>query len=59
LVTVDLRNANLLSNIANHPNVSISDVPITGQAPISVAADERHETVAVLSNAINRRGASC
>jgi hypothetical protein len=59
LVNVDLRNANFLSNIANHLNVSVSNVPITVQAPISVAATVCQVTVAVLANAINRRGASC
>jgi hypothetical protein len=29
LVNVDLRNAKILSNIANHLNVNISNVPIT------------------------------
>jgi hypothetical protein len=59
LVNVDLRNANILSNIANHLNVSVSNVPITVQAPISVAATVCQVTVAVLANAINRGGASC
>jgi hypothetical protein len=59
LVNVDLRNANILSNIANHLNVSVSNVPITVQAPISVAAVVCQVTVAVLANAINRGGASC
>ena len=59
LVNVDLRNANVLSNIANHLNVSISNVPITVQAPISVAAVVCQVTVAVLANAINRGGSSC
>ena len=59
LVNVDLRNARVLSNIANHLNVSISNVPITVQAPISVAAAVCQVTVAVLSTAINKGGASC
>ena len=40
-------------------NVSVSNVPITVQAPISVAAVVCQVTVAVLANAINRGGASC
>ena len=59
LVNVDLRNARILENIANHLNVSVSNVPITVQAPISVAATVCQVTVAVLSTAINKGGASC
>jgi hypothetical protein len=46
-----------LSNITNHLNGNISNVPITVQAPISVAAAVCQVTVAVLSNAINKGGA--
>src|SRR5436190_10872468 len=59
LVNVDLRNARVLSNIVNSLNVAVSNVPITVQAPISVAAVVCQVTVAVLANAINRGGASC
>jgi len=59
LVNVDLRNAKVLSGIANHLNIAVSNVPITVQAPISVAATVCQVTVAVLANAINRGGASC
>jgi hypothetical protein len=59
LVNVDLRNARVLSNIANGLNVAVSNVPITVQAPISVAAVVCQVSVAVLANAINRGGASC
>ena len=59
LVNVDLRNAKILSNIANHLNVNVSNVPITVQAPISVAAAVCGVAIDVLSNAINRGGASC
>src|SRR6476469_9434970 len=59
LVNVDLRNARVLSNIANSLNVAVSNVPITVQAPISVAAVVCQLTVAVLSTAINKGGASC
>src|SRR4051794_17359299 len=56
---LDLRNARVLSNIANNLNVAVSNVPITVQAPISVAAVVCQVTVAVLSTAINKGGASC
>ena len=59
LVNVDLRNANILSNIANHLNVNVSNVPITVQAPISVAAAVCGVAIDVLSSAINHGGASC
>ena len=59
LVNVDLRNARVLSNIANGLNVAVSNIPITVQAPISVAAAVCQVTVAVLSTAINKGGASC
>jgi hypothetical protein len=59
LVNVDLRNARILNNIANHLNVNVSNVPITVQAPISVAAAVCGVAVDVLSNAINKGGASC
>jgi hypothetical protein len=55
----DLRNAQILQNIANHLNVNVSNVPITVQAPISVAAAVCGVAVDVLSSAINHRGASC
>jgi hypothetical protein len=59
LVNVDLRNSNILSNIANHLNVNVSNVPITVQAPISVAAAVCGVAIDVLSNAIKHGGASC
>ena len=59
LVNVDLRNARVLSNIANNLSVAVSNVPITVQAPISVAAVVCQVTVAVLATAINKGGASC
>jgi hypothetical protein len=59
LVNVDLRNAKILNNIANHLNVNVNNVPITVQAPISVAAAVCGVAVEVLSNAVNNEGASC
>ena len=59
LVNVDLRNAKILNNIANHLNINVSNVPITVQAPISVAAAVCGVSVDSLSNAINKGGASC
>ena len=59
LVNVDLRNAQVLSNIANHLNVNVSNVPITVQAPISVAANVCDLTVAILATAYRNGGATC
>ena len=38
VVNVDLRNARELNNIANNLQVAVSNVPITVQTPINVAA---------------------
>jgi hypothetical protein len=59
VVNVDLRNAKILNNIANHLNVNISNVPITVQVPVDVAANVCDVTVDVLSIAYKRGGASC
>jgi hypothetical protein len=59
LVNVDLRNAKILDNIANHLNVNVSNVPITVQVPIDVAANVCGVSLDLLANAYNRGGASC
>lgn len=59
LVNVDLRNAKILNNIANHLNVSVNNVPITVQVPVDVAANVCGVSIDLLSNAYNRGGASC
>jgi len=59
LVNVDLRNAKILNNIANHFNVNVSNIPITVQAPISVAAAVCGVAVAVLSNTLSKGNTSC
>src|SRR2546421_77612 len=59
LVNVDLRNAQILSNIANHLNVNVSNIPITVQAPISVASNVCDVTIAVLSAAYRNGGSTC
>ena len=59
IVNVDLRNARVLQNIANHLSVNISNIPITVQAPISVAANVCDVNIAILLSAINKGGASC
>jgi len=59
LVNVDLRNANILSNIANHLNVNISNVPVTVQVPIDVAANVCGVAVDLLSQSYAKGGASC
>ena len=59
LVNVDLRNANILNNIANNLNVNVSNVPITVQAPINIAANVCGVSVDILTRSIRRGGASC
>ena len=59
LVDVDLRNANILSNIANHLNVNVSNVPITIQVPVDLAANVCGVSIDLLASAINHGGASC
>src|SRR5206468_4020160 len=59
LVNVDLRNAQILSNIANHFNVNVSNVPITVQVPVNVAANVCDVTVAILSTAYRNGGSTC
>ncbi len=59
VVNVDLRNARILNNIARNLNVNVSQIPITIQLPISAAANVCQVDVAVLSNAIERGGATC
>lgn len=59
LVNVDLRNARILNNIANHLSVNISNIPITVQAPIDVAANVCAVSVDVLSQALNKGSANC
>jgi len=59
LVNVDLRNANVLSNIANNLRVNFRNIPITVQAPINVAAQVCGVNALVLSQAYLRDGASC
>ena len=59
LVNVDLRNANILSNIANHLNVNVSNVPITVQVPIDLAANVCGVSIDLLASAIGHGGASC
>jgi hypothetical protein len=59
LVNVDLRNANILSNIANHLNVNVSNVPITVQVPIDLAANVCGVSIDLLASAISHGGASC
>lgn len=59
LVNVDLRNAKILDNVANHLNVNVSNVPITVQVPIDLAANVCGVSVDLLANAYNHGGASC
>ena len=59
LVNVDLRNASVLSNLANNLRVNIRNIPITVQAPINVAAQVCGVSALVLSQAYLLGGASC
>jgi hypothetical protein len=59
LVNVDLRNARILNNIANHLNVNVSNIPITVQVPIDVAANVCAVSVDILSQSAANRGANC
>jgi len=59
VVNVDLRNARVLQNIANHLSVNISNIPITVQVPISVAANVCDVDIAILTTAFNKGGATC
>src|SRR5688572_541788 len=59
VVNVDLRNARILNNIARGLNVNVSNIPITVQVPVSVAANVCQVTVNVLTTAFQRGGATC
>ena len=59
IVNVDLRNARILNNLARNLNVNVSQIPVTVQLPISAAANVCQVTVAVLSNAFSKGGATC
>src|SRR5690348_1768248 len=59
LVNVDLRNAKILNNIANHLNVNVSNIPVTVQVPVDVAANVCGVSVDLLSRAFGNGGASC
>ena len=59
LVNVDLRNARVLTHVADRLNINVSNVPITVQVPVAVAAVVCNVPITVLATAINRGGASC
>lgn len=59
VVNVDLRNARILNNLARNLNVNVSQIPITVQVPLSVAANVCQVEVAVLSTAFSKGGATC
>ena len=59
VVNVDLRNARVLNNIANNLQVAVSNVPITVQAPINVAAQVCGVAANVLATSFARGGATC
>ena len=59
VVNVDLRNARVLNNIANNLNVAVSNIPITVQAPVNVAAQVCGVTANILANAFVKGGATC
>lgn len=59
LVNVDLRNARILNNLARNLDVNVSNIPITVQAPINIAATVCNVNAAILGEAIQKGGASC
>src|SRR5688572_18068204 len=59
VVNVDLRNARILQNIANNLDVNVSNIPISVQLPVNAAANVCQVTVALLSSAFQRGGATC
>lgn len=59
LVNVDLRNARILNNVANDLSIDISNIPITVQVPINVAANVCNVDVAVLATSLEKGVTSC
>ena len=61
-VNVPLTNVDILNNFLNNDQISALNnlnVPITVQAPISVAANVCHVSVAALASQKNKGGGSC
>jgi hypothetical protein len=59
LVNVDLRNARILNNIANDLSIDITNVPITVQVPLSLAANVCEVDVNVLAQSLERGTTTC
>src|SRR5687768_8733343 len=59
LVNIDLRNANVLNNVARDLDVNVGNIPITVQAPINIAANVCAVSVNVLARAVQRGTANC
>lgn len=59
LVNVDLRNAKILNNVANDLSIDISNIPVTVQVPIDLAANVCQIDVAVLAKIVDKGPASC
>lgn len=59
VVNVDLRNARILNNLARDLSVNVSDIPITVQAPVNVAAIVCQIDATILAQSFNRGGSSC
>lgn len=57
VVNVDIRN--VANNIAKNINVDVSQIPVTVQAPVSVAATVCGVAAAVLSQQVASGNASC
>jgi hypothetical protein len=59
VVNVDLRNARILTNLARDLHVNVSNIPITVQAPINVAAIVCQVNAVILSQAFAAGPSSC
>lgn len=59
LVNVDLRNADILNNIANNLSVDVSNVPVTVLVPVALAANVCDIDVSVLANTLKNGTTTC
>jgi hypothetical protein len=59
LVNVDLRNARILNNLAKNLSVDITNVPITVQVPLALAATVCEVDVDVLTASLDRGPTVC
>jgi hypothetical protein len=59
LVNVDIGNVTLLNDIANNLHVNVSQIPVTVQAPIGIAATVCDVNANVLAEQTRNGGARC